>query len=125
MIKNKGNIFKRRIINNTKYSIYGIQSAFRNEEAFRIESFLAIVLIPLGLYLGQTYVEKILLLISVMFVLVVELLNSAIENVVDRFGEEKHELSKNAKDQGSAAVSISLLIVILTWSLILIPSYII
>lgn len=84
-----------------------------------MEILLALFLIPLGLYLGEGGVEKALLTGSVLLVLIVEVLNSAIENVVDRFGGEQHELSGQAKDQGSAAVFLSLLLVPLVWGLVL------
>ncbi len=77
------------------------------------------VLLPLGLYLGDTSVEKVLLAGSVLLVLIVEILNSAIESVVDRFGSEQHDLSGRAKDQGSAAVFLSLLFVLLVWIVVL------
>ena len=79
----------------------------------------ALVLLPLGLYLGATPVEKVLLAGSILLVLIVEILNSAIESVVDRFGSEQHELSGRAKDQGSAAVLLSLLLVLLVWVVVL------
>ena len=80
-----------------------------------MESFLALLLVPLGLYLGETGVEKVLLAGSVVLVLIIEVLNSAIETVVDRFGGEQHQLSGRAKDQGSAAVFLSLSLVLLVW----------
>jgi len=80
-----------------------------------VESFLALLLVPLGLYLGETGVEKVLLAGSVVLVLIIEVLNSAIETVVDRFGGEQHQLSGRAKDQGSAAVFLSLSLVLLVW----------
>jgi len=83
-----------------------------------VELVLAVVLIPLGLLLGETGVEKLLLAGSVVLVLIVEILNSAIESVVDRFGEEQHKLSGRAKDQGSAAVLLSLLLVLLVWGVL-------
>ncbi len=83
-----------------------------------MELVLAVVLIPLGLLLGETGVEKLLLAGSVVLVLIVEILNSAIESVVDRFGEEQHKLSGRAKDQGSAAVLLSLLLVLLVWGVL-------
>jgi len=80
---------------------------------------MAAILIPLGLYLGETAVERLLLCVSVMFVLLVELLNTAIERAIDRISFEKHELSKEAKDMGSAAVLLSILIAIFSWIVIL------
>ena len=113
------NLFQRRIVRSTRYSIQGLAATAKTEEAFKIELLLSIVLIPLALLLGETGVEKVLLAGSVLLVLVVELLNSAIETVVNRFGPEQNELSGRAKDQGSAAVMISLLTVIFTWTTLL------
>ena len=106
-------------MNSFGYSLQGLRATFREEEAFRVETILAVLLIPLGLFLGETAVEKLLLSGSVIFVLIVEILNSAIETVVDRFGDEQHQLSGRAKDQGSAAVLLSLLLVLLAWGLVL------
>ena len=83
-----------------------------------MEVVLAFFLVPLGLFLGETGVERSLLAGSVFLVLIVEILNSAVESVVDRFGQEQHELAGRAKDQGSAAVFMALLLVVLVWSLI-------
>ena len=113
------NLFKRRIVRSARYSIQGVVATAKAEEAFRIELLLALFLVPLALLLGETGVEKVLLAGSVLLVLIVELLNSAIETVVDRFGPEQNELSGRAKDQGSAAVMVSLLTVVLTWSTLL------
>ncbi len=93
----------------------GLRATFKEEEAFRLEVLLALILIPLGFYFGETGVEKVLLSGSVLLVLLVEILNSAIESVVDRFGPEEHELAGRAKDQGSAAVLLSLLLVLVVW----------
>jgi diacylglycerol kinase (ATP) len=119
MAKCTSNIFHRRIVRSCGYSLQGLRATFREEEAFRVEVILALLLIPLGLFLGGTGVEKALLAGSVVLVLIVEILNSAIENVVDRLGSEQHKLSGRAKDQGSAAVFLSLLFVLLVWGLIL------
>jgi len=119
MEKHTSNIFKRRIVQSCKYSLQGLRITFQKEEAFRVELLAAFVLLPLGLYLGETPVDKLLLAGSVLLVLIVEILNSAIESVVDRFGSEQHELSGRAKDQGSAAVFLSLLFVILVWAVVL------
>lgn len=101
------------------YSWLGLRSAWTCEAAFRQELLVALVLIPLGIWLGDDGVQRALLAGSVVLVLVVELLNSAIESVVDRFGADWHELCGRAKDMGSAAVMLSLLLVVLTWALIL------
>ncbi|VAX11373.1 Diacylglycerol kinase [hydrothermal vent metagenome] len=108
-----------RIINAYGYSMKGLRAAFINESAFRQESVLALVLTPLAIWLGSNAIEYILLIGSALLVLVVELLNSAIEAVVDRIGDEHHDLSGRAKDIGSAAVFISLCIVALVWGLII------
>ncbi|HEY1076215.1 MAG TPA: diacylglycerol kinase [Fontimonas sp.] len=108
-----------RIIRATKVSYWGLGWALREEEAFRIEFLIALVLIPLGLWLGDTAIERVLLMFSVLFVLIVELLNTAVEVVVDRIGTEHHVLSGRAKDLGSAAVHLSLLQVPAVWGLIL------
>lgn len=103
----------------SKYSQAGFAAAWKSEAAFREEVLGAIILIPLALYLGETGVEKALMIGSLLLVLLVELLNSAVESVVDRVGEEFHELSGQAKDMGSAAVLLALLIAVITWVLLL------
>jgi diacylglycerol kinase (ATP) len=115
----KGATGFRRIANAARYSFAGLSAAARYEEAFRQELALAVVLIPLGLWLGATGVERALLAGSVLLVLVVELLNSAVEAVVDRVSLEPHSLAKRAKDMGSAAVLLSLVNVGLVWLLVL------
>lgn len=110
----------KRILNATVFSWQGLQAAFKNEAAFRLECALTIVLAPLGLFLGNSGIEKAVLVATLLLVLIVELLNSALEAVVDRFGGEQHELSGRAKDIGSAAVLLALLNVILVWSLVLV-----
>tara|TARA_R110002072_G_scaffold64_13_gene470 strand:+ start:7210 stop:7608 length:399 start_codon:yes stop_codon:yes gene_type:complete len=112
-----------RIVNATIYSAQGFRAAFAHEEAFRQELYLALVMLPLGLWLGQSGMEKALLMSALMIVLIVELLNSGIEAVVDRVGLEHHELSMRAKDIGSAAVSLSLLNVVVVWGLVLFPQF--
>ncbi len=96
-------------------SMKGFTGVYKHEAAFRQELLLAVVLIPLGIYLGHNGIERALLIGSVLLVLVVEILNSAIEAVVDRVGLERHELSGLAKDMGSAAVFLSLTMVAVTW----------
>ncbi|HEY0974046.1 MAG TPA: diacylglycerol kinase [Solimonas sp.] len=108
-----------RLIRATKVSYWGLGWALREEEAFRIEFVIALVLIPLAIWLGDTGLERAALVFSVIFVLIVELLNTAVEVVVDRIGTERHVLSGRAKDLGSAAVHLSLLQVPLVWGLIL------
>ena len=97
------------------YSADGLIATFRNETAFRLELTMAVVLIPIALVLPLKGMEKVMLIGSVLLVLVVELLNTAVESVVDRVSEETHHLSKRAKDAGSAAVFISLVILGITW----------
>lgn len=101
------------------YSIKGLKAALAHEEAFRLELMAAVVLMPLGLWLGNGGVEKALLAGSIMLVLMVELLNSALEAIVDRVGTEFHTLSGRAKDLGSAAVMMALSNVVLIWVLVL------
>ncbi len=115
----KGKTGIRRLINAFGYSLEGFRAAFKHEDAFRQEVFLAIVLIPLAFYLGKTPVEKSLMTASVLLVLIVELLNSAIEAAVDHTSTEHHVLAKQAKDIGSAAVFLALLILITVWGLLI------
>ncbi len=116
----KGKTGLPRLINAFGYSLEGFKAAFKHEDAFRQEVFLAIILVPLSFYLGQTSVEKALMIFSVLLVLIVELLNSAIEAAVDHTSTERHALAKRAKDIGSAAVFLALAIVFFVWGLILI-----
>ena len=108
-----------RIVKAARYSLQGLLAATRHEAAFRQELILVIVLIPAAFWAGETAVEYVLLIGSLFMVLIVELLNSAIEAVVDRVGNEHHELAGRAKDMGSAAVMLSLLLVAVTWGFIL------
>jgi len=112
-----------RIFNAFGYSMQGIRAALKHEAAFRQEMVLAIILIPLAFVVTQDVIKLVLLITAPLLVLVVEILNSAIEAVVDRFGEEHHELSGRAKDMASAAVFFSLLIVAVVWGLILFDIY--
>ena len=114
-----GNKGFARLVKASQYSWQGLRAAFRHEEAFRQELWLSIVLIPLGFWLGQTGVEKALLTGSVILLLLVEMLNSAIEAVVDRIGDDQHELSGRSKDMGSAAVAISIGLMVVVWVLVL------
>ena len=108
-----------RLFRALSWSMAGLKHAFLKEAAFRQEFFLCIILCPLAFYLGETGFEKALLVGSLMLVLIVELLNSAVEAAIDRIGEEQHDLSGQAKDMGSAAVFLSLLNVVIVWFLIL------
>jgi len=112
----------KRIINATGYSWLGLKAAYKYESAFRQELWLAVILIPLGFFLGRDWTDKAALICSVLLVLVVELLNSGIEAVVDRIGDEPHKLSGRAKDMGSAAVFIALVVTALVWAAVLIES---
>jgi diacylglycerol kinase (ATP) len=117
----KGATGVRRILNATRYSLQGLVAAARHEAAFRQEVLLVVVLVPLGLWLGSTGVERALLAGCALLVLAVELLNSAVEAVVDRVSHEHHDLAKRAKDYGSAAVMVALAITALVWVLVLLP----
>lgn len=115
----KGKTGLRRLMNAFGYSLQGFSAAFKHEDAFRQEVLLAIVLIPLAFYLGDNRVERALMIGSVLLVLIVELINSAIEAAVDHTSLDRHPLAKQAKDIGSAAVFIALIIVAVVWGLIL------
>lgn len=115
----KGKTGLRRIWNALFYSLAGFRAAWRNEDAFRQEVILAAILIPVALFLPAGGIEKALMVGSVLLVLMVELLNSAIEATVDRISYENHELAKRAKDIGSAAVFVSLVNVPVIWALVL------
>lgn len=116
----KGKTGLRRVWNALHYSLAGLQAAYRHEDAFRQETWLALLLIPIALFMPVSNLGKAMMVASVLLVLIVELLNSAIEAVVDRISLEQHPLAKRAKDIGSAAVFISLLNVLAVWILILI-----
>jgi len=115
----KGKTGIRRLFNAFGYSLEGFKAAFKHEDAFRQEVFLAVVLIPLAFYLEHAALHRVLMIGSVFLVLIVELLNSAVEAVVDRVSIERHALAKRAKDIGSAAVFVALTNVVMTWGLIL------
>lgn len=109
----------RQIARAMVWSIKGLRAAWRHEASFRLEGYLLVVLFPAGLWLGQGAVEKSILCGSLVLVLSAELLNSAVEAVVDKVSPEYHELAGRAKDMGSAAVMLLMLNVVLCWSLIL------
>lgn len=113
----------RRLVNAWYFSQKGFKAAYQHEEAFRQEVWALLVLLPLSLWLGETPVERALLLGSLLLVPIVELLNSAIETNVDRVGLEHHELSGRAKDIASAAVFLVILFATSVWALILIPRW--
>ena len=108
-----------RLINAATYSCQGLVACFKSEAAFRQELALAVVFLPLGIWLGDSGVERALLVGSVLLILVVELLNTGVEYVVDRFGSEIHELSGKAKDISSAAVFLAMCNFVITWVLVL------
>jgi diacylglycerol kinase (ATP) len=117
----KGRTGLVRVLNACRYSLHGFASAYRHEEAFRQEVWLAAILVPLAFAFDVTRVERAAMLAAVLVVLIVELLNSAIEAAVDRISLDRHRLSKRAKDVGSAAVFLSLVNVAVVWGLILFP----
>jgi diacylglycerol kinase (ATP) len=108
-----------RLIRAVHFSYDGLRAAYAHEEAVRIEIALVLIGIPLGLYFGDNTAEHLLLVGSLMLVLIVELMNTAIERTVDRISSERHDLSKQAKDAGSAAVFVAILLAAFIWSLIL------
>ena len=116
----KGKTGLARLISATRNSLEGLIAASRYENAFRQELLGAAVLVPLGLWLGANGVERALLAGTVLLVLIVELLNSAVEATVDRISFENHHLAKRAKDVGSAAVMLSITLAIVVWLLVLI-----
>ena len=115
----KGKTGFRRIWNALFYSLDGVSAAFRHEDAFRQEVLIALVLIPIALVVPASGLGKAMMVASVLLVLIVELLNSAIEAVTDRVSLEDHVLAKRAKDMGSAAVMLSLVNVPVVWLLVL------
>lgn len=104
-----------RLIDATRYSMQGLRAAWNHEEAFRIESTLALVAIPLALWIGKDLTHQLLLIVVSGLVIITELLNSAIEAAIDRFGGDIHPLSGRAKDIGSAAVFSSLVLFAAAW----------
>ncbi|SDK49032.1 diacylglycerol kinase [Methylophilus rhizosphaerae] len=115
----KGKTGLRRLVNAFGYSMDGFKAAYRHEDAFRQEVWLSLVLIPLAFYLETEAMHRILMVGSVLLVMIVELLNSAVEAVVDRVSIERHALAKRAKDIGSAAVLLALINLGVVWGLIL------
>ena len=115
----KGKKGLRRLWNALGYSRDGLSAAWKNEAAFREEVLLAAITIPLAFYLGKTGIDRALLVGSVLLILIVEILNSGLEAVVDKASPEKHELAKRAKDMGSAAVLLSLINAAAIWACVL------
>jgi len=116
----KGKTGFKRLINAFSYSIAGTMAAFKHEDAFRQEVVLTIVLTPVALYFGETAIDQALMISSLLFIIIVELLNSSIEATVDRISVKHHKLAKRAKDIGSAAVFFSLINAAVIWFLILV-----
>jgi diacylglycerol kinase (ATP) len=114
----------RRIVNAFGFSMTGLRACYQLEEAFRQEVWVLVALIPLALWLGESPVERALLVGSLLMVPIVELLNSAIEANVDRVGLESHELSGRAKDIASAAVFLCIAFAVTVWALVLVPKWI-
>ena len=110
-----------RIFKATIWSLQGLRAAWLHESSFRLEVYLFVILAPLGWHLGESGIERALLIGSMLLVLSIELLNSAVEAVIQRFGDEHHEISGRAKDMGSAAVFVLMINVMLTWGCILGP----
>jgi len=115
----KGKTGLRRLWNAFGYSLAGFRAAYKHEDAFRQEVLLAVIMVPLALWLPSSHIGKALMIGSVLLVIVVELLNSAIEAAVDRISLDSHDLAKRAKDIGSAAVLVSLVNVLVVWGLVL------
>ena len=116
----KGKTGLKRVINALKYSIAGTSAAFKHEDAFRQEVFLTVLLVPIAFYIAETPFHCALMISSLLLIIIVELLNSAIEATVDRISIKHHMLAKRAKDIGSAAVFFSLINAAVIWILILI-----
>ncbi len=115
----KGTSGTQRIFNATRYSLAGFKTAFQNEAAFRQILLINLILIPLSFWIPVSPAEQALMVAVCLLALIIELINSAIEAVVDRISMERHELSKNAKDMGSAAQFVALSLIALTWGIIL------
>lgn len=114
-----GKVGLERVTDAARYSYQGLRAQWRYEAAFRQEVWLFAVALPLALWLGDSALEKALMIFSVGLVLVVETINSSIEAVVDRISDEKHELSGRAKDLGSAAVMLALVLAAAVWGLLI------
>ena len=112
-------LIRRRLIQATQNSLSGLRLAFNKEEAFRVQTFLTLAALPAAWWIADTLIEGLLLSFTIALVLIAELLNSAIEATVDRVGMKYHDLSKQAKDIGSAAVFVAIILAAMTWLLIL------
>jgi len=114
----------KQIINAGKWSMQGLQATFKHEASFRLEFYLAVILVPVAIYISQSAIQLLLLLSCMVFVLILEIINSAIEAVVDMVcGEKFHELAKRAKDMGSAAVFLGQMLVLMTWGTVVFINY--
>ncbi len=113
----------KRLVNATRYSLAGLKAAWKNEEAFRMEIVAAVVMLPSAFWLGNTATQRGLLVGTCFIVMITELLNSAIEAIVDRIGTEHHELSGRAKDIGSAAVMLSLIMTVIIWGILIMERF--
>ncbi len=111
------------VLRAARWSLLGLRAAWLHESSFRLEVCLFAVLGPLGWWLGATPVEQVLLIGSCLLVMAMELMNSSMEAVIERFGAERHELAGRAKDMGSAAVFVLMINVVLVWALLLLPRY--
>lgn len=118
----KGKTGLRRLCSAFGYSLAGFRAAYKHEDAFRQEALLAVILIPLAIWLPVSLISRALMIGSVLLVIIVELLNSAIEATVDRISLDSHDLAKRAKDIGSAAVLVSLVNAVVIWGLVLMAS---
>ena len=117
-MEKRSNTGLKRLINATFFSLAGLRTAWQHEAAFREELILIAVLVPTSFWLGNNAIEYVLLIGSLMIVLIAELLNSALEAAVDRISAENHELSRRAKDMGSAAVFVALVLCGISWGII-------
>ncbi|WP_312236261.1 diacylglycerol kinase [Stenotrophomonas sp.] len=113
----------RRIFKAAVWSWQGLRAAWLHESSFRLEVYLLVVLAPVALWLGETPVERALMIGAMLLVLAMELANSAIEAVIERYGSEFHEMAGRAKDMGSAAVFVLMMNVLLCWGLVLLPRF--
>lgn len=114
----------KQIVNAGKWSMQGLHATFKHEASFRLEFYLAIILVPIAIYISQSAMQLLLLLSCVLFVLILEIINSSIEAVVDMVcGEKFHELAKRAKDMGSAAVFLGQMLVLMTWGTVVYNNY--
>ncbi len=107
--------FRRRVLGATRYSLHGLKACFKEEEAFRTEVLLVLLLLPVAIYLSQNLTHFLLMFASLLLILIAELFNSAIEAAVDRTGTDFDEFAKHAKDLGSAAVFMTLLLFVVVW----------